>query len=92
MSRPLTCLLTIDSAGRIVLPSKVRRRLNLRAGSRLRLGIVAGRIELTPETEADLVFGVSATKRLVLRPIGRVFDAVAATRAGRVPSVRRRGG
>ena len=40
--------LTIDSAGRIVLPSAVRRALNLSAGSRLRLDVVAQRIELTP--------------------------------------------
>jgi AbrB family looped-hinge helix DNA binding protein len=29
--------LTIDSAGRVVLPSEARRLLNLRPGSRLRL-------------------------------------------------------
>ena len=32
--------ITIDSAGRIVLPADVRRRLNLRAGSRLQLEVV----------------------------------------------------
>lgn len=92
MRRPNTCLLTIDSAGRMVLPSEVRRRLSLLVGSRLRLEVVAERIVLSPETGADPIFGVSATKRLVLRPIGRVFDAVAATRAERAAPVRRRGG
>ena len=33
--------LIIDSAGRVVLPSEARRRLNLRPGSRLRLAVVA---------------------------------------------------
>ena len=92
MSRLISRFLSIDSAGRIVLPADLRRRLSLSAGSRLRLDVVAERIQLTPDTEADLVFGMSATKRMVLRPTRRVFDAVAATRAGRVPPVRRRGG
>lgn len=83
--------LVVDSTGRIVLPSDVRRRLNLRAGSRLRLDIVAERIELTPEPEAESELRVSATKRAVLRPTGRAFDAAAATRAERNAQARRRG-
>ena len=43
--------ITIDRAGRIVLPAELRRRLNLGPGSRLRLDVVAQHIELTPETE-----------------------------------------
>lgn len=89
---PATRPLIIDGAGRIVLPSEVRRRLNLRAGSRLRLDVVAERIELTPEPEADTALGVSATKRAVLRPTGRAFDAAAATRAERDAQSRRRRG
>ena len=85
-------LLTIDSAGRITLPVDVRRRLNLRAGSRLVLDIVAGRIERRSGTHADPVFGISATKRSVTRPTGRVLDAVAETRAERVFQVLRRRG
>ena len=92
MSRLISRFLSIDSVGRIVLPADLRRRLSLSVGSRLRLDVVAERIQLTPDTEADPVFGMSATKRVVLRPTRRVFDAVAATRAGRVPPVRRRGG
>lgn len=91
-SPPTTRPLTIDSAGRIVLPSEVRRRLNLRVGSRLRLDVVAERIELTPEPEADAALGVSATKRAVLRATGRAFDASAATRAERDAQARRRRG
>ena len=73
MSPPIERPLVIDSTGRIVLPSEVRRRLNLRAGSRLRLDIVAERIELTPEPEAEPELRASATKRMVLRPTGRAF-------------------
>lgn len=89
MNPPSTRFLTIDSAGRIVLPSEVRRRLNLSAGSRLRLDVVAERIELTPEVETDPVLGMSATNRVVMRPTRRVLDAVAATRAERIVQVNR---
>jgi AbrB family looped-hinge helix DNA binding protein len=77
--------LTIDSAGRIVLPSAVRRQLNLGAGSRLRLDVVAQRIELTPEPDSDAGGALLAVpgKRTVLRPTGRAFDAAAAVRAER---------
>lgn len=92
MSTPAARPLTIDSAGRIVLPSEVRRRLNLRVGSRLRLDVVAERIELTPEPEAEPALGVSATKRAVLRPTGRAFDAADAIRAERDAQARRRRG
>jgi len=77
--------LTIDSAGRIVLPSAVRRALNLSAGSRLRLDVVAQRIELTPEPDADGEAGLLSVpgRRTVLRPSGKPFDAAAAVRAER---------
>lgn len=90
MIPPTKCFLTIDSAGRIVLPSEVRRLLNLAAGSRLRLAVVAEQIELTLEEETDPVFGMSATKRVVLRPTGRALDAVAATCAERGVQISRR--
>ena len=55
--------LTVDSAGRIVLPSEARRLLNLRPGSRLRLTIVAERIELTPEPQTEQAPSTSPTGR-----------------------------
>ena len=50
------------------------------------------RIELTPEPETEPDLKISATKRTVLRPTGRAFDAVAATRAERDAQSRRRRG
>jgi AbrB family looped-hinge helix DNA binding protein len=75
--------ITVDSAGRIVLPSAVRRRLNLTTGSRLTLDVVAQRIELTPEPDPDASLQMAAGKRLVLRATGESFDAATAVRAER---------
>ncbi len=49
-----TITITIDRAGRVVLPAELRRRLNLRPGSRLLLEVVAQKIELTPDVGAGL--------------------------------------
>jgi AbrB family looped-hinge helix DNA binding protein len=85
MSQPIT----MDQAGRIVLPKEVRRRLNLGPGARLMLDVVAQRIELTPAPQADAELALTAGKRMVLRPTGKAFDAAAATRAERDVQSRR---
>lgn len=72
--------ITIDSAGRVVLPSEARRLLNLRPGSRLLLAVVAERIELTPEPAADAPLAMARGRRKVLPPTGRPLDAAAAVR------------
>ena len=77
----------IDQTGRIVLPKEVRRRLNLGPGTRLLLDVVAQRIELTPQPDADLL--VTPGKRTVPRPTGQAFDAAHATRDEREAQVRR---
>ena len=78
---------TIDSAGRIVVPASVRRRLNLTPGSRLRLDVVAERIELTPESAPEPLARKGA--RLVLEPSGKSADAAAMVRAEREAQARR---
>jgi AbrB family looped-hinge helix DNA binding protein len=75
--------ITIDQAGRIVLPKQVRNRLNLGPGTRLLLDVVAHRIELTPQPQDDAERVVTAGKRTVLRPTGKAFDATSATHAER---------
>lgn len=82
--------LTLDSAGRVVLPSETRRRLNLRPGSRLLLSVVAERIELTPEPQADAELHVAPSRRAVLPATGQAFDAAAAIRQEREAQARRR--
>ena len=91
----MTVDLTIDSVGRIVLPSAVRRQLNLSAGSRLRLDAVAQRIELTPAPDFDAGLPVVPGRRTVLRPTGKRSDAAALVRAerdARAERVLKRGG
>lgn len=85
MNQPIT----MDSAGRIVVPREVRRQLGLGAGSTLLLDVVAQRIELTPQPRADAELLVRAGKRTVLRASGEAFDAAAATRAERDAQARR---
>ncbi len=85
----MTQSITMDQAGRIVLPKEVRRRLNLEPGARLLLDVVAQRIELTPQPQADVELLVTAGKRTVLRPTGKATDAAAAVRAERDAQSRR---
>jgi AbrB family looped-hinge helix DNA binding protein len=82
--------LTLDSAGRVVLPSEARRRLNLRPGSRLLLSVVAERIELTPEPLPDVELAVAPSKRRVLAPTGVRSDAARAVRQERDAQARPR--
>jgi AbrB family looped-hinge helix DNA binding protein len=90
MKTAITTAITVDSAGRVVLPSETRRRLNLRPGSRLLLSVVAERIELTPEPQADAKLLRSATGRSVLAPTGKAIDAASAVRNERERQARRR--
>jgi AbrB family looped-hinge helix DNA binding protein len=73
---------TLDSTGRIVLPSEVRKRLRLEAGARFSVEVVAERIELTPEAAPEAAV-VRKAGRLVLAAIGEPLDAGAAIRAER---------
>lgn len=83
--------ITIDRAGRIVLPSAVRRQLNLEPGSRLTLDVVAQRIELTPQADDDAHLLRRPGQRTILKPTGQPFDAAAAVRAERDAQARRKG-
>ena len=76
----MNATITMDLAGRLVLPKAVRERLHLRAGSKLNLEIVADKIELTPAADTDWKL-VRKGKRLVLAKTGMPYDAAAAVRA-----------
>jgi hypothetical protein len=53
------------------------------------LDVVAQRIEPTPAPQADAELAIAASRRAVLRPSGKPFDAAAATRAEREAQARR---
>jgi AbrB family looped-hinge helix DNA binding protein len=48
----MTAALTLDAAGRVVLPVAVRKALGLKAGSRLLLSVEGQVVTLTPMREA----------------------------------------
>ena len=57
---------TIDAAGRIVIPAPVRERLGLRAGTRLELSVDESGIRLAATTPPPTLVRVKG--RLVARP------------------------
>lgn len=73
---------TLDGAGRVVLPSDVRRRLGLAVGTRFHVEIVADRIELTPAPPTAPAV-IRKSGRLVLASAGQAMDAASAIRAER---------
>jgi AbrB family looped-hinge helix DNA binding protein len=66
-------VVTMDGAGRIVIPKDVRDRLGLRAGQALDLRLSDGRIEIEPRAvEVALVdqgFGLVAVPAVELPPL-----------------------
>ncbi len=57
---------TIDRAGRVVIPAPVRERLGLRPGTRLDLSIEDGAVRLAPAASPPRL--VTRHGRLVARP------------------------
>ena len=71
----MSTTITVGKAGRSVVPKIMRDRLHLREGSRLRVEVVADKLEFTPE--ADAVKIVKRGKRRVV--VGwKGFDAAKA--------------
>lgn len=59
-------MVTIDAAGRVVIPAIVRERLGLRAGTKLELSVDESGIRLAATTPAPALVRVKG--RLVARP------------------------
>lgn len=76
-------VITIDAAGRLVLPKGIREKLHLRAGSKLRVELEGGGVSLRPEPDEDKVRVVKKGKRKVLTGIEGPVDAVQAVKADR---------
>ena len=77
----MTATITIDAAGRFVLPKAMRERLHLRKGAKLRADVIGDKIELTPEPDADV--RIERRGKLMVIVGGPPFDAVAAIKADR---------
>lgn len=73
---------TIDASGRLVLPKALREQLHLRAGAKLKVELIGGKLQLEPLPDEDVRL-VKKGKRLVMAPTGRSFDAAEAVRAER---------
>ena len=86
----MNATLTLDKAGRVLIPGEVRRRLNLLPGARLNLELLAERIEITVLPSAEPALATAPSRRRVLPASGRPFDAAAATRTEREGQARRR--
>jgi AbrB family looped-hinge helix DNA binding protein len=74
--------ITMDSAGRIVLPKTVRELLHLRGGAKLMLKVSASKIELSPEAD-DQVQVTRRGDRLVIVGTPKGLNAAEAIQADR---------
>lgn len=75
--------ISIDQAGRLVLPKKLRERFNLVGGSKLRVESIGDHLELTPVQERPETRLERKNGLLVIPPTGKPFDAVEAIQQSR---------
>lgn len=76
--------ISIDQAGRLVLPKAIRDRFNLRKGSLLEIETVGDHVELKPVAEDEPVELIEKNGRLIVPAQGdESFDAVEALRKDR---------
>lgn len=84
--------ISMDKAGRLVLPKAVRDRFNLSAGSKLGLVTVGDHIELTPVGETSEIELEEKNGLLVIPFSGKPFDAAEAINGERDFSGSKEGG
>ncbi len=83
----MSATITLDSAGRLVLPKAMREKMHLRTGSKLRAVIVGDKIELEQEVPETKVVRNKSGRRVVMGWEG--FDAGKAVREMREEQVSR---
>jgi len=79
---PMNATLSLDEAGRLVLPNKALRVLGMKPGDQVRADVSANRIDICPEPPA-MAQGVIENGVLVMARQGIRMDAAAAVRADR---------
>jgi AbrB family looped-hinge helix DNA binding protein len=68
---------TIDSAGRIVVPKRLREELGLKAGQRLELSVIDGRLEVEhPTTPMRLEPRAGRLAAVADRPMPSLTDEI----------------
>jgi bifunctional DNA-binding transcriptional regulator/antitoxin component of YhaV-PrlF toxin-antitoxin module len=75
-------LISVDSAGRLVLPKAMRESLHLRGRGLVKATLTGNRVELEPVT-AQPVPVKKIGRFLVIKSSGKDFDAVAELEASR---------
>jgi AbrB family looped-hinge helix DNA binding protein len=82
----MSTTITLDKAGRIVLPKVIRDRLRLSPGAKLRAEVIGDKLELTQEV-AEVRLAKRGKRRVVVGWEG--FDAAKAVREMREDQVER---
>lgn len=89
----MTATLTLDEAGRLVLPEAALRVLGIAPGTAVQAEVTADRIEILPDDGEDLPviteLEVTPEGRLVLPKTGVKMDTVAAIKADREARIRK---
>ena len=75
--------ITMDSAGRVVLPKPIREKFRLKGGAKLRLITIGDHLELTPIELEDAPALVKKNGLLVVASTGVPCDAVEVIEAER---------
>ena len=82
----MTATISVDKAGRCVLPKRIRERMHLHEGSRLRLELTGETLELTP-VAAEVRLERIGKRRVIVGWEG--FDAAKAVTEARVEHLER---
>ena len=83
----MSATISMDKAGRLVLPKSVREQMSLHAGSKLKVEIVGDKIELSQEVPEVKIRRTKGGLPVVDGWVG--FDAAKAVREMREDQVRR---
>jgi len=78
----MNATLTLDEAGRLVLPTDALRLLGMKPGERIRANVTPNRIDIYPELPA-MTDGIVENGVLVMARLGITMDVAAAVRAER---------